>query len=139
MNPKLLMCLFLGIKSAFLFPMVSQAAVSASPSNQPNRQSAIEMDVVNLSQSASQSVLIADRNDNRRNNDNRRSNDNRRDNDNARRLVPIRVQQPIRYRTPIRVQHPVRVVRPIYGLPQVPVRYPNRNNDSGGVRVRIGF
>lgn len=159
MNPKLLISLLVGIKSAVLLPMVSQAAVTPSTTDLLDRRSGIEVEVVDLNQTVAQPILIADNNDSnkRRNNDSQRNRDSQRNNDSRRNSDSYRDnyyrgyrdnyyrqrfnQLPSGVRRQIiwRGQQPVRIIQPGRGLGQIPVRYPDRNNDDAGINVRVRF
>ncbi|MBL1176739.1 hypothetical protein [Pantanalinema sp. GBBB05] len=154
MNPKLLISLLLGIKAGVLLPMVSQAAVMPSTTDLLDRRSSIEVEVVDLNQTATQPILIADKNDsnNRRNNDSQRNRDSQRNNDSRRNSYRDNYYRDSYYRQRFnqlpsslrrqiiwRGQQPIRVIQPGRGVRQIPTRYPDRNNDASGINVRVRF
>lgn len=151
MNPKLLISLLVGIKAGVLLPMMAQAAVMPSTADLLDRRSGVEVEVVDLNQAAAQPILIADNNDSnkRRNNDNRRNRDSQRHNDNRRNSDSYRdnyyrgrfnqLPSSIRRQIIWRGQQPIRIIQPGRGLRQIPIRYPDRNNDDAGINVRVRF
>ncbi|MGI0488178.1 hypothetical protein ACN4EK_22280 [Pantanalinema rosaneae CENA516] len=94
MSPKLLMSLLLGIKSGVMLPIAAQAAVSPANVDLLTRRSPIEVEVVDLNQTAAQPIFVANNDF-----DNQRSNDNQRNSDSGQRslrLPGIRRQIPLR-------------------------------------------
>lgn len=143
MNTKLLLATFLGIESAFLLPMASQAAIINSVSLVP----AVKTELVSIKEASKPVLLAGYRKDYDRYDYNR---DYYRNN-NRRRIIQI--EEPYRYRQPVRVQERFIVVPPArryfrdnsyrnynnYNNYSNYDNYNNYNNNSGEVFLRFGF